>query len=122
MHNDHINDISIGQDKWIAWIELDHDQTPFEIDHFLEPTIPFWKFLEIHCVSACCGIDAFSVWPEELKHAQLQLNDDLIKQKFEKLKSDLEAIPDTQITSSYLNNLFDKNFFLQVTHHIISHL
>lgn len=118
----HDNDLSIGKDKWISWIELDQSKTPLEIDSFLQPTVPFWTVLETECVSGCCGIGAFAMWPDDIQNAERQLNDDLIKQKFQTLRADLSKQTDLIFTSSYLNKVFDKRVFLQLLDHIISNL
>lgn len=122
MNKIHDSDISINQDKWISWIELDQNKIPLDIDSFLQPTIPFWTALETECVSACCGIDAFAMWPDDIQKAKRQLNDDLIKQKFQTLRSDLSKQTDLVFSSSYINNIFDKRLFLQIVDHIISNL
>ena len=122
MEKVHDNDISIGRDKWISWIELDQSKNPLNIDSFLQPTVPLWKILETECVSACCGIDAFAIWPENIQNAKRQLNDDLINQKFQTLRAELSKQTDMVFTSSYLNSLFDKRVFLQILDHIISNL
>lgn len=122
MNRPNRDDISIDKDKWITCIALDHTQAILDIDAFLEPTISFWKYLETNCVSACCGIEAFALWPEDIKHAKQQMNDLHIKQKFEKLKYDLLEQSETQLISSYLNNLFHKTVFIQLINHIVTYL
>jgi hypothetical protein len=122
MEKVHNNDISIDRDKWISWIELDLSKTPLNIDAFLQPTIPFWKILETECFSACCGVHAFGLWPDDIKNASQRLNDDLIKIKFATLRTDLSRQTDLIFTCSFLNNLFDKRVFIQILDHIIANL
>lgn len=122
MDKAHNNDISIGKNKWISWIEIDPGQTPHEIDSILKPTIPFWQLLETECVSACCGIHAFVFWAEDLENAKQQLKDPDIKQKFDKLRQDVFNKQEGLLSSSFLNNLFDRNVFIQLIDHIIFYL
>jgi len=118
----HNNDISIGKDKWIFWIETDPGQNSYDIDSSLKPTLPFWKLLETECVSACCGIHAFGFWTEDLENAKQQLNDTDIKQKFEKLRHELFNKAERLLSSAFLNNLFDRKVFIQLLDHIIYNL
>jgi len=120
MKND--KDISIGKDQWIQWIELDSESFPTNIDSYLESTKPFWKLLETECVSACCGIDAFALWNQDIKNAQDQINNPRIIDEFEQLKTKIELIKTKSVSSTFLNNLFDKEVFNQLLNHIISNL
>ena len=47
---------------------------------------------------------------------------DNIKQEFEKLKSLIAERPENTLISEYLNNVFDKNIFIQLLNHIITQL
>ncbi|NUA31864.1 DUF6331 family protein [Cupriavidus basilensis] len=52
-------DISIGEDKWIPFIDLQgkyHDAV--DIDEWLAPILPLLDWLETECIAGCCGIDA----------------------------------------------------------------
>lgn len=120
MEND--NDISVGKDQWIKWIELDHEEPTTNIDSNLELTESFWKLLETECVSACCGIDAFALWRKDIRNAKKQLNDPRITYQFEQLKTNILSIETQTVSSSYLNNLFDKGVFTQLLDHIINNL
>lgn len=116
------NDISIGQDKWIKWVEWDSNAIVRDIDFEIKTTESFWKYLETQCVSACCGIDAFALWTEDILNAKTLLGNPNIKNEFISLKKKIEAINENVVRSSYLNNLFEKNVFIQLLNHIISNL
>ena len=46
------NDISIGKDKWITFVEPDGQQTrAIELDEILNPIEPFLNSLETECVA-----------------------------------------------------------------------
>lgn len=61
-------------------------------------------------------------WPENLEDAKQQLKDPDIKQKFGKLRQELINKPEELISSSILNNLFDKKVFIELLDHIIFYL
>ena len=114
------NDISIGQDKWIRWKNFDHvPGNLLSIDSLLESSWPFWSNLETQCVAACCGIDAFSFWPENIKKASQKMDKQklisaLTSLKYEILRSDTDVI-----ISSKLNNIFEKSVFALLLDHIL---
>lgn len=115
------NDISIGQDKWIKWIELDpNDESLFNVDQLFEPTEQFWKYLETECVAACCGIDAFALWPEDIKNASKHFDLTELKDQLSTMKDDVVQVYKNVIISKRLNNLFDKKVFIQLIDHISS--
>ena len=118
----HDNDISIGKNEWITWVDPSETETPLDIDNYIDSTKMFWKHLETECVSACCGIDAFGLWPSNIQNAKKIVNQESIKQDFEKLKLLISERPENTLISEYLNNVFDKTIFLQLLSHIISHL
>lgn len=64
------NVISIGKARWITFVELDGRQSSaIELDEILKPIEPFLDSLEKECVAACCGIDAYTLWPEDIAGA-----------------------------------------------------
>jgi hypothetical protein len=114
-------DISIGPDKWINWVELDPlDKNLFEIDDYLEPVREFWLRLETDCMAECCGIDAFVLWPENIRFAAANLDVDYLKACFERLREEIIQSDCKIVNSKRLNNLFDKKVFLQLIDHIRS--
>ena len=116
------SDISIGLDKWIKWVDWDSNAVVRDIDFEIKTTEPFWKLLETQCVSACCGINAYALWTEDILNARTLLGNPNIKSEFVGLKEKIEAISENVLCSAYLNNLFDKNVFIQLLDHIISNL
>jgi hypothetical protein len=116
------NDISIGKNRWIAFGDLaDGQARASEIDPNLAPVMPFIKSLETKCVAGCCGIDAFNLWPDEIKKAIAPLD----RRAVEKLASDLsvvqsevERLPCDTVLSTQMNQYFRKTVFLEVLTHI----
>ncbi|MEQ9166866.1 MAG: DUF6331 family protein [Fulvivirga sp.] len=112
-------DISIAKDKWIKWIEFDAESiNSKDIGYLIEPTIKFWKQLEIECLAECCGIDAFSFWAENIQKANKKANisnlENLINQIIEKVA----AIKEDVVVSSQLNQLINRKVFLELLEHI----
>lgn len=119
------NDISIGKDKWIKWIEFDSQKSKIlNIDELLEPTWDFWKLLETECIAACCGIDAFSFWVEDIQKATILFDKSELLAKLFLLKGEITSQckynPKIILSSLKLNNLFDKSIFIQLIDHIIN--
>ena len=112
-------DISIGQDKWIKWVGFDpKDESLFIVDPLLEPTEQLWKNLETECVAACCGIDAFALWSEDIKNASEHLDRKELKAQLSRLKDEVVQADKNIVVSKRLNNLFDKSVFIQLIDHI----
>jgi len=116
-------DISIGHDRWIKWVELNpNDADLYNIDHLLEPSEQLWRNLETECVAACCGIDAFALWAEDIKNASKHCDSKELKLHLLKLKNDLTQVDEKIIVSKRLNNIFDKQVFIELIDHISSNL
>jgi hypothetical protein len=116
------NEISIGQDRWISFGDLDGGQArAIEIDPHLALVMPFFNRLETECVADCCGIDAYRLWPEDIKKAVATLD----QPQLEKLARDLvsalseiEQLPCDTVVSTRLNQYFRKAVFISVLAHI----
>jgi len=119
---ENIKDICIGQDKWIKWIEIDQCEIAIEIDSAIKPTEQLWDYLETQCVRLCCGIDAYAFWPTDIERAKALLNNPNIKNEFIELRKKILSINEDIISSSYLNNLFNKVVFIELLDHIIDNL
>jgi hypothetical protein len=116
------DDISIGENKSIKWIEIAPDAKDTNFDEQLSKTKPFWKYLETQCLSGCCGIDAFTFWPEDIRIAKEKCNDPQLIEKLTELKLDIQHIETDVISSIFLNNLFHKNVFIQLMDHILDNI
>lgn len=119
MNTGHKNDIGLGKDQWITWVDVDTSiAQPFNIDPLLESTKPFWQAIETECVSACCGIQAFAFWPEDIKKASAQFDQQTLCRDFDMLMQQISQRPETELSSLFLNNLFTKTVFLELIRHI----
>jgi hypothetical protein len=109
------DDISIGQERWIKWVQLDPDDKDlYYIDHLLEPLEPLWKNLETECVAACCGIGAFALWPEDIQIVSKHLNSKELKLHFLKMKNELLLIEQKIVVSKKLNIYLISRFSLNL--------
>lgn len=114
------NDINIGPDQWISWVELNLADQPLRIDALLEPTIPFWEELETLCVAGCCGIDAFSLWPKDVQRAAAAVGTEQVKSHLLELRAAVLCLDSRTIVASRLNNLFDQSVFVQLLNHLLA--
>lgn len=117
--------ISIGKDKWIKWIEFDSQKSKIlNIDELLEPTWDFWELLETECAAACCGINAFSFWIEDIQKTAILFDKSELLAKLVLLKEEIASQckynPRIILYSLKLNYLFDKSVFIQLIDHIIN--
>lgn len=114
------NDISIGPDKWITFVDI--SDRPYaeavSIDHFVSPMESFWSALETECVAGCCGIDAFSLWPDDIQKVCQSQDGQAIASGLEGLLEFVEKSSADTFVSSSLNNLFDKKVLIELIQHI----
>lgn len=112
-------DIQIKESEWIKWINVTQQNTPIlNIDEIISPLNSFWHELEIYCVSACCGIDAFSFLPKDIKKAKKNFDDvDLLK-SIDDIIFKINKVNNKIIDSRYLNIVINKKVFLDLLKHI----
>jgi hypothetical protein len=118
----HKNDISIGQDRWITFGDLEGGQVrAFQIDPSLAPIMPFLESLETECVVGCCGIDALGLWPEQIEKVVGTLGprerDDLATSLLA-VQGEIKQAPTDTVVSTRMNQYFRKEVFLEVLEHI----
>lgn len=117
------NDISIGKDKWIKWIDFDHQTASvYDIDQMIEPITGFLELFETECVAECCGIDAFAFWPEDIQIVKKDFNCEDLLIKFQEIKNQLMLIKSDVVRSSFLNQLFRKEVFVELIEYLISEI
>ena len=117
------NNISIGKDKWIEWVEFDSQNVElFELDSLLKPTEKLWKALETECLVECCGIDALKFWKEDIERATNEMDKNILRHNLLDLVKQLSEIESTILIISMLNQLIDKGVFIQLLKHILNSL
>ncbi|VWC37649.1 DUF6331 family protein [Burkholderia lata] len=118
----HRDDISIGPDRWIEFGDLSGGQAQaLAIDPCLAEVMPLIDALETDCVAACCGIDAFGFWPDEIavavgsreRDALARLADDLLS-----VQRSIDALPSDLVVSTRMNQYFRKAVVLELLAHI----
>ncbi len=121
MTKPHPNDISVGPDRWITFIDLEERQSAaIEIDEILKPVFPFLELLENDCVAECCGIDAYTLWPDDIVEACRQFDPLELLQKIEQIRKRVSDTDGDVVVSHKINNYFDKGVFLRLIDHITS--
>jgi hypothetical protein len=114
------NDISIGQDRWIEWVELgDQQKNAIDIDKYVNELGEFWEMLETNCVHECCGIDAFDLWPASVHKAACSLINSELKKRLEILSNRIANLDGQVLVSHRLNNYFHKSVFQALLQHLI---
>lgn len=113
------NDISIGKDRWITFVELDGQQTSaVELDEILKPIEPFLDSLETECVAACCGIDAYALWPEDIAGATKQSDIPNLSQAIDTVQKRITDTVGDSYVSHRMNNFFHRQTLVQLIDHI----
>ena len=127
--------ISIGPDQEIELLEIDYNSSSvLELDEFhgsysndvlrnyasaKDPLGRFWNKTETACVVACCGIDAFGIWPEEIVEAIKDLDIRALVDQLESIKEKVWS-SDAQIIGYHrLNYNFAKESFLGLLDYLI---
>lgn len=116
------NDIYIGDNEFISWIDFAPTDEAFGIDTDIKLCRDFFGFLETACLSACCGVGAFEFEPHHIKTAAARANIPNLKQNLIDLKSKLETVSQPVLRCSFMNQLFARTTFIQLLNHIIKNL
>ncbi len=119
MENNHKNDISIDDGLWIKNdVDVNCLKEAHEIDVTLIQNPQFWNLLEQECVSACCGIDAFIFWSEDVSHIAKQCGREELKFQFSQIIKAVLIIDSEVFISKRLNTFFKKSALLKLLCHI----
>jgi hypothetical protein len=117
------HDIPIGPDLWIKYVEVDGRQKrAVSLDPWILPIQPFWDALEVNCVKDCCGIDAFSLFPEDLRNARTSVEPTDLQRTLQLLHSMINESESDIFVSNCLNNYFDRKVVLELVEHILQHI
>ena len=110
----------IGNNLFIEELPIDYSGKLLDIDPYMSPLNAFCDKLEVECVRECCGIEAFSFMPEDIHKALVGLSAETV---IIQLKAIQTAIEEQwwckTVSSTILNNNFDRKVFLQLLNHII---
>jgi hypothetical protein len=123
MDEEHKNDISIGENLWIPFIDItSRYNSAVNIDKLILPVDDLWTALETGCVAGCCGIGAFALWSEDIEKVKASLNTRNLASELSTIRAEIVALPQDVVVSERLNNLFDKSVFLALLDHLINNL
>ena len=117
---EHRGEISIGKDEWLPYFDLEgRYESAVEIDFLICDASEVWTVLETQCVAACCGIEAFEFWPEDVQKAAAHLDVASAIQKLVRLRSSIENLPANVFLSRRMNSYFDKRQFTLLLDHLL---
>ena len=111
------NNIHVDSDKVINWIDF-ASTNPVDVDQLIEPLTDFFKKLEISCMAECCGINAFSFYPNDIRNACEEFSPDDLLEKINLLIQEITKLDGQVIECGQLNQLLHANVFLQILDHI----
>ena len=118
----HINDISVGKDRWIEFGDIDADwANAIPVDSILAPVLAFVERLETNCLVACCGIHAFSFWPDDIKNALGKLDLEAIESlaaSLANVHAKINGMNADLFKSPRLNQCFHKVALLRLLTHV----
>lgn len=114
------NRISIGKNKWLELENLDNDNlNNLEcIDEIIKYD-EFWDYLELECMSECCGINAFRFWEKDIKKVTCKLGKQNVLNYLSDVKNEIVKLNAEILISKRLNNLFVKKGFLKLINYLI---
>ena len=111
--------ILIGNNLFIEEFPVDYNGKLLDLDPYIAPLNTFFDRLEVECVRECCGIQAFSFIPDDIQKALVGLSAETV---IIQLKAMQTAIEEQwwckTVSSTILNNNFDRKVFLQLLAHI----
>lgn len=116
------NDILIGYNLWLAWIDItDKYYIAKNIDNLVETEIlkDFWMRLETECVAGCCGLDAFDFTPDAIREVTTYFETAKLREALVTLRDNVECMETQILSSNRLNNLFQRDFFVLLLNHIL---
>ena len=115
----HKDDIPIGEDEWIEFINLEgqYDQA-VEIDQYLEGLKPLIEKLDTQCLADCCGFDAFDFTRAGIYEALDDMDCDQLLRACVQAQNQIKAIDSNVVVSTRMNNLADRQVLMKLLMHI----
>ena len=112
--------ILIGNNLFIEELPVDYSGKLLDLDSYIAPLNTFFNKLEVECVRECCGIEAFSFMPEDIQKALVGLSAETVIIQLKAMQTAIEEQWwNKTVSSTILNNNFDRKVFLQLLSHII---
>lgn len=112
--------ILIGNNLFIEELPIDYSGKLLDLDPYIASLNAFFDKLEGECVRECCGIQAFSFIPEDIHKALVGLSAKTVITQLKAMQTTIEEQYWCKtLSSTILNNNFDRKVFLQLLDHII---
>ena len=112
--------ILIGDNLFIEELPVDYNGKLLDLDPYMSPLNAFFDRLEVECVRECCCIEAFSFMPEDIQKALVGLSAETVIIQLKAMQTAIEGQWWCKtVSSTILNNNFDRKVFLQLLNHII---
>ena len=112
--------ILIGNNLFIEEFPVDYNGKLLDLDPYITPLNTFFDRLEVECVRECCGIQAFSFIPDDIQKALVGLSAETVIIQLKAMQTAIEEQYWCKtLSSTILNNNFDRKVFLQLLNHII---
>ena len=112
--------ILIGNNLFIEELPVDYSGKLLDLDPYIAPLNIFFDKLEVVCVRECCGIEAFWFMPEDIQKALVGLSAETVIIQLKAMQTAIEEQWGYKtVSSTILNNNFDRKVFLQLLNHII---
>ena len=112
--------ILIGNNLFIEELPIDYNGKLLDLDPYIAPLNAFFDKLEVESVRECCGIQAFSFIPEDIHKALVGLSAETIVTQLKAMQTTIEEQWWCKtVSSTILNNNFNRKVFLQLLDHII---
>ncbi|NVO29600.1 MULTISPECIES: DUF6331 family protein [Hymenobacter] len=86
----------------------------------LAPLDVFWNNLEVACVAACCGVQAFGWWPDDICRAAQGLNQQSLVEALRQTKQTVLSANKDVVSYDRFNQLFARASFLRLLDHLLS--
>ncbi len=101
--------VNIAKGKWLKLgscndINLDNAKS---IDDIINDN-EFWDYLELNCMSECCGINAFRFWQEDIEKVTSKLGRQKILTYLLDINNQIYKLDTNILISTRLNNMFLK--------------
>lgn len=120
------NDVSIGQGRWLRWLDFPSDLPKSEwvnVDPWLAGLAGLWDALETNCVHECCGINAFNLWPDSVRSAVPASRRPEVLGQLGVLRDRIAGLPaGAVLVSGRLNQLLHRDLVLGIVDHLVDSL
>ena len=113
------DDLLIGENRWITYVQHDWANIKwYYIDEIIQPLSSLLERLQIDCVAECCGLDAFSFFPEDILGVTPEFERESTAELLTVAIAAVEQLTANALGSKLLNNAIDRETMLELLRHI----